>query len=77
MLFSVPGAFTPTCTNTHCPGFRQHFDAIKAKGVDTIAVTAVNDIFVLQAWAEHLKVADQLLVLGTNSQPVSTFQELA
>lgn len=52
VLFAVPGAFTPTCHRNHLPGFVQHGDAIRAKGVDGIAVTAVNDAFVLKAWAE-------------------------
>ncbi len=52
MLFSVPGAFTPTCHKTHLPGFVQKADAIKAKGVDAVAVTAVNDVFALDAWLE-------------------------
>ena len=50
VLFAVPGAFTPTCHRNHLPGFLQHLDAIKAKGVDTVAVTAVNDIFVMTEW---------------------------
>ncbi|NVO17871.1 MAG: peroxiredoxin [Rhodoplanes sp.] len=50
VLFAVPGAFTPTCSNNHLPGFLEHADAIKAKGVDTIAVTSVNDAFVMNAW---------------------------
>src|SRR3974377_1247000 len=50
VLFAVPGAFTPTCHKNHLPGFIQHAAAIKAKGVDTIAVTAVNDGFVMDAW---------------------------
>ncbi len=49
-LFAVPGAFTPTCTNLHMPSFINNLAAIKAKGVDTVAVTAVNDVFVLEAW---------------------------
>jgi peroxiredoxin len=51
-LIAVPGAFTPTCHRNHLPGFVEHAEAIKAKGVDTIAVTAVNDVFVLEAWAK-------------------------
>lgn len=50
VLFAVPGAFTPTCHKNHLPGFVKHAAAIKAKGVDTIAVTAVNDVFVMDAW---------------------------
>jgi glutaredoxin/glutathione-dependent peroxiredoxin len=52
VLFAVPGAFTPTCHKNHLPGFVQHGDAIKAKGIDGIAVTGVNDVFVMKAWAE-------------------------
>jgi peroxiredoxin len=51
-LFAVPGAFTPTCTNLHMPSFVNNIAAIKAKGIDTVAVTAVNDIFVLTQWAK-------------------------
>jgi peroxiredoxin len=50
VLFAVPGAFTPTCHRNHLPGFINNADAIKAKGVDTIAVTGVNDVFVMDAW---------------------------
>ena len=50
VLFAVPGAFTPTCSNNHLPGFLQNAAAIKDKGVDTIAVTGVNDVFVMNAW---------------------------
>ena len=50
VLFAVPGAFTPTCHNNHLPGFLNNANAIKAKGVDTIAVTGVNDVFVMEAW---------------------------
>ena len=51
-LFAVPGAFTPTCSNLHMPSFLNNLDAFKAKGVDTVAVTAVNDAFVMKQWAE-------------------------
>jgi peroxiredoxin len=50
VLFAVPGAFTPTCTKNHLPGFVTNAAAIKAKGIDAIAVTAVNDPFVMGAW---------------------------
>lgn len=52
LLFSVPGAFTPTCHKTHLPGFVAKAADIKAKGIDAIAVTAVNDIFALDAWLD-------------------------
>ncbi|MBV9636712.1 MAG: peroxiredoxin [Methylobacteriaceae bacterium] len=51
VLFAVPGAFTPTCHRNHLPGFLEKADAIKAKGIDAIAVTGVNDVFVMDAWS--------------------------
>ena len=53
VLFAVPGAFTPTCHKNHMPGFVAKADEIKAKGVDAILVTAVNDVFVLDAWTKQ------------------------
>jgi glutaredoxin/glutathione-dependent peroxiredoxin len=50
VLVAVPGAFTPTCHRNHLPGYVQKADALKAKGIDAIAVTAVNDVFVMDAW---------------------------
>ena len=50
VLFAVPGAFTPTCNNNHLPGFLTNAEAFKSKGIDTIAVTGVNDVFVMDAW---------------------------
>ena len=52
VLFGVPGAFTPTCNNNHLPGYIENRDAILARGVDRIAVVAVNDVFVMEAWAK-------------------------
>jgi peroxiredoxin len=64
VLFSVPGAFTPTCDAKHLPGFVELADQIKAKGVDTIACTAVNDVFVMNAWGKHGAVGDKILMLA-------------
>ncbi|WP_108658606.1 peroxiredoxin [Acuticoccus kandeliae] len=52
VMFGVPGAFTPTCDRNHLPGFITNLDAIKAKGVDEVAVVSVNDMFVMNAWAK-------------------------
>lgn len=52
VMFAVPGAFTPTCNNNHLPGYVKHAGAIKAKGVDEIAVVSVNDVFVMNQWSE-------------------------
>ena len=56
VLFSLPGAFTPTCTSTQLPGFDDNYDKIKSLGVDEIYCCSVNDTFVMNAWAEILKV---------------------
>ena len=57
VLFSVPGAFTPTCSAKHLPGFIQHLDEFKARGID-VACMAVNDPFVMDAWAKHQNVPE-------------------
>ena len=62
--FSVPGAFTPTCDAKHLPGFVELADQFKAKGVDTLACTAVNDVFVMNAWGKHGGVGDKILMLA-------------
>lgn len=66
-LFSVPGAFTPTCSAKHLPGFVQNADALKAKGVDTIACTAANDVFVMNAWGKDQKCGDKVVMLADGS----------
>ena len=64
VLFSVPGAFTPTCSAKHLPGFIQNADAIKKKGVDTIACMAVNDAFVMGAWGKQQDAGDKVMMLA-------------
>ncbi len=67
VLFGVPGAFTPTCSNDHLPGYLENFDALRAKGVDRVAVVAVNDVHVMTAWARFTGGEDKLLFLADGS----------
>jgi len=67
VLFAVPGAFTPTCSARHLPGFVENADAIKAKGVDTVACTAVNDAFVMGAWAKQGGAEGKIVMLADGS----------
>jgi glutaredoxin/glutathione-dependent peroxiredoxin len=64
VLFSVPGAFTPTCDAKHLPGFVQQASAFKSKGVDTVACMSVNDVFVMNAWGKASNVGDGVLMLA-------------
>ena len=67
ILFGLPGAFTPTCSAKHVPGYVQHADAIKDKGIDTIACVSVNDAFVMGAWGKDQNVGDKVMMLADGS----------
>ena len=62
VLFAVPGAFTPTCSAQHLPGFVEHADEIKNKGADRIICIAVNDVFVMDAWGKSAGVGDKIIM---------------
>lgn len=64
VLFGVPGAFTPTCSAKHLPGFVQHGAALKAKGVDTVACMSVNDVFVMGAWRKDQGIGEEVVMLA-------------
>lgn len=64
VFVSVPGAFTPTCSARHLPGFLESADEILSRGVDTIAFTAVNDVWVMDAWGRDQGVGDRILMLA-------------
>ncbi len=68
VLFAVPGAFTPTCSEAHLPGYVVNADEIKAKGVDSIVCVAVNDAFVMDAWAKDRNAAELVMAGDGNSE---------
>lgn len=71
-IFSVPGAFTPTCSARHLPGFIDKADALKAKGVDEIACTAVNDVFVMAAWGKSAGAEGKVTMLADGNADFAT-----
>ena len=77
VLFAVPGAFTPTCHKNHLPGFLKNADAIKGKGVNTIAVTGVNDVFVMNAWKKDTGAEGKIEFLADGSADFAKALELS
>ena len=71
VLFAVPGAFTPTCSNQHLPGFVEQADAIRAKGVDDIICMAVNDAFVMDAWGKDRGTGDKVRLIADGNGDLS------
>ncbi len=67
LVFGLPGAFTPTCSAAHLPGYVAYADKLKAAGVDTLACLSVNDAFVMHAWGKAQNVGDQILMLADGS----------
>jgi glutaredoxin/glutathione-dependent peroxiredoxin len=71
VMFSLPGAFTPTCSTKHLPGYVAEFDNLRAKGVDLVACLSVNDWFVMQAWAREHDALDKIVMLADGSAAFS------
>ena len=67
VLFGLPGAFTPTCSSAHLPGYVVHADALKAKGVDSIICMSVNDAWVMDAWGKQHNADDQVMMIADGS----------
>ena len=72
VLFAVPGAFTPTCHRNHLPGYLEHVEAIKAKGIDDVAVVSVNDVHVMNAWAETTGGKEKIKFLSDGNAEFTT-----
>jgi peroxiredoxin len=77
VVFALPGAFTPTCSAKHVPGFVAEADKFKAKGVDTIACISVNDAFVMGAWGKDQKSGDKVMMLGDGAAEFTNAMGLA
>jgi len=77
VLFGVPGAFTPTCSAKHLPGFVSHAAEFKAKGVDVLACIAVNDVFVMGAWGKEQGVNGKVIMLADGSAALTQEMDLA
>jgi len=75
-LFSVPGAFTPTCSAKHLPGYVENYDALKAKGVDKIVCMSVNDAFVMNAWGDSQNVGDKVEMLADGNGDLARAMDL-
>jgi peroxiredoxin len=75
-LFAVPGAFTPTCSAKHLPGFKEQHGVFTAKGIDMIACVSVNDVFVMNAWGKDQDVGDKILMLADGNGDFATALDL-
>ena len=72
IMFGVPGAFTPICSAKHLPGFVEHADAIRAKGIDAIVCIAVNDVFVMGAWGQDQNISGKVMLVADGSGKFAT-----
>ena len=77
LIFTVPGAFTPTCSLKHMPSYITHYDALKAAGIDEIACLSINDAHVMYAWGEAQQVGDKITMLADQSGDFSEALGLA
>jgi peroxiredoxin (alkyl hydroperoxide reductase subunit C) len=71
VMFTLPGAFTPTCSAKHLPGYLARYDELRARGIDLIACLSVNDAWVMQAWADANQVGDRITMLADGSAALS------